>query len=120
MILLPGKRMAKNGPRADARRGACRCARGRHLSACPELPASAGRVRRAILARAGAGPHAQACSRGGLGPAAACSVWAGLGHGNDSFPRQLAMRCRAAGVGDPRQVCPERRKEGLLMRVQWQ
>jgi len=54
-------------------------------------------------------------SRARRGPARARLVRAGPGRRQDD----LAIRRQADAAGDPRQVCPERRKEGLLMRAQW-
>jgi hypothetical protein len=82
----------------------------------PALAVSAGPSWREPELASLPGPAAE----GGRGPAAARLAWAGRGHGNDSRPRQLAIHCRTAGGGDPGQACPERRKEGLVMRVQWQ
>ena len=45
-------------------------------------------------------------------------VRAGRGRRHDELA--AVASCRADAAGDPRQVCPERRKEGLVMRVQWQ
>jgi len=113
MILLPGKRMG---------RMALGQIRGAALAAAPgavirERAPGFPRVLPVLTgpSRHERGPASMARpARARRGPARARLVQAGRGRQDD-----LAIRCEADAAGDPRQVCPERRKEGLLMRAQW-
>ena len=102
-----GERMAGHGGEADARCGACRCARGHHRSAAAGLPASAGRAHRAIPARAGT-RHGPAGGRTGCRPAPDRLVRAGRGRRHDS----LAIGCRADAAGNPATYTPSAGRRG--------
>jgi hypothetical protein len=99
--------MAGHGGQADARRGACRRARGHHRSAAAGLPASAGRAHRAIPARAGT-RHAPPGGRTGRRPAPARLVRAGRGRRHD----RLAIGGRADAAGNPAAHAPSAGRRG--------